>query len=612
MLLLAGVAWFAWSVRRAWPREEGRIEVAGLSAPVEVMRDRWGIPHIQAANERDLFFAQGYVHAQDRLWQMEFNRTVGSGRLSSLFGPGPLDTDRYLRTVGLRRAAQRDLALLSPDTRAILDAYAAGVNAFVAANRERLPVEFKVLRVSPEPWTALDSLTFSRMMGFNLSLNSQFELGRSRLIEVLGPEVTRRLVPPYPADGPVIVPDFTGVPSLQPATPAEPGPLAGLLLPGFLPAARPDQVWGSNAWVVHGSRTATGKPLLANDTHLALAMPSVWYDNGLRGGRFDCAGFSFPGMPLVVIGQNRRIAWGITNLNADVQDLYLEKLDDPKSPRRAQFMGQWEELRREREEIPVKGGEPVTLEVLSTRHGPLIHQALMPPPERRSQPMSLRWAALDGSRLLDAISMLDRAGDWRQFRAALALWDSPSLNIVYADAGGNIAYQATAKTPIRAPGHDGTVPVEGWSGTYEWKGFIPFEQMPYVLNPSTGFIATANHKVVSDNYPYPLTQDWAPADRARRINALLAGDRRVTLEDMRAFQLDTAAAAGAKPFLGYLDAVRPANDLERQALERVRQWDLRYDPASVGASVYAAWTDRLIPAIFDELDSDARLEGAKG
>jgi penicillin amidase len=618
VLLLLGIviggAWFTVSVRRAWPQEDGRIEAAGLSAPVEVVRDRWGIPHLYAANEHDLFFAQGYVHAQDRLWQMEFNRSVGSGRLSALFGPGPLDTDRYLRTIGLRRAAERDLALLSADTRAILDAYAQGVNAFVAANRGALPVEFKILRVNPEPWTAVDSLTWSRMMGFTLSLNSQFELGRSRLTEVLGAEATRRLIPPYPADAPVIVPDFT-LPAMPQASATEDS-LASFTLPGFLPGffptSRRDQIWGSNAWVVHGSRTATGKPLLANDTHLGLAMPSVWYENGLHGGRFDCVGFSFPGMPLVIIGQNRRIAWGITNLNADVQDVYLEKLDDPQHPRRAQFMGRWEELRREREEIPVKGGQPVTLEVLSTRHGPLIHQALMPPPERRAQPMSLRWASYDGNRLLDAISRLDRAGNWQEFRQAMALWDSPSLNIVYADVDGNIAYQATARTPIRASGHDGTVPVPGWNGTYEWKGFIPFEQMPYVLNPSSGFVATANHKVVSDSYPYPLTQDWAPADRARRINALLAADRSVTREDMEKFQLDVVGAQSTRRFIGYLAAVRPADEVERKALERARSWDLRFDTDSVGAAINAVWGDRLVPAIFDELDRDPRLEFAKG
>jgi penicillin amidase len=599
----------AWLFYRARPQVDGTLEVAGLTAPVEVVRDRWGVPHLFAANERDLFFAQGYVHAQDRLWQMHFNRTVASGRLSSLFGPGPLDADRYLRTVGLRRAAERDLPLLSADTRAILQAYADGVNAYLASHRGKLPIEFTLLGVKPEPWTPIDSLAWSRMMSFNLSLNSQLEISRAQLVKVFGLAVARQLVPPYPADAPVIVPEAgpqAGLPaplavsSLREdaASPLEQGLLS------LLPSARRDQIWGSNAWVVHGSRTATGKPLLANDTHLGLSMPSTWYEIGLHGGRFDCVGFSLAGLPLVVMGQNRRIAWGVTNLNADVQDLYVERLDNAENPRRAWFQGRWEELKREREEIPVKGGSPVTLEVLSTRHGPLVNTVL-PPAEpgapRDPQPLALRWAALEGSRLVDAISAADRASNWGEFRQAMSQWDTPSLNFVYADVDGNIGYQSTAKVPIRVAGHDGTVPVEGWSGRAEWRGFIPFEEMPHALNPAAGYVATANHKVVPDSYPYLLTMDYASPDRARRLNVLLSEQKKFTVDDMRALQADVLSqrSAGSRQ---RAEVIQPQNEVEKAALDHYRKWDLRYDVDSIGATINSAWEVFLTPAIFDELE----------
>ena len=592
-VLALAVALFAvWTVRRAWPEEDGRIVVQGLSAPVEVVRDRWGVPHLYAANERDLFFAQGYVHAQDRLWQMCFNRLVGSGRLSSLFGPGPLPTDRYLRTLGLRRAAARDLALLSPETRAQLEAYAAGVNASIASRQGRLPVEFRILGLAPEPWTALDSLTWTRTMALNLSQNSGVEMARARLAAKLGADAVRRLLPRYPADGPVIVPPM----GAMGGSPRQLPPLAEIL------PLTPGESWASNGWVVHGSRTSTGKPLLANDTHLGLGMPSPWYEIGLHGGRFDTVGFSFPGMPFVIIGQNRRIAWGITNLNADVQDVYLEKLDNPDRPTAALAQGRWEKLTRITESIPVKGAPAETFEVLATRHGPLIHKVL--PDWQGAPPMALAWEAADGSRLMDALSRLDRAGSWPEFRGALSLWDTPSLNFVYADVDGHIGYQSTARVPRRAPGHDGLIPVPGWDGRFEWQGEIPFAEMPSVLDPPAGFVVTANNRVVGDDYPYTLAWDWAPPDRARRLNALLGAEPRLTPERAREIQVDTFSAQ-ARDLRPALLAVRPQGDLEAAALERFKAWDLRFEPDSVGASVFAAWMHFLRPAIFeDELGPD--------
>lgn len=626
-LLIVVLVWGYWKIRRSYPQTEGSIAIAGLSAPVEVVRDRWGVPHLFAQNERDLFMAQGYVHAQDRLWQMQFNRTVASGRLSSLFGEAPLPADRYLRTLGLRRAAEKDLALLTPETRGYLQAYADGVNAFIKSHEGRLPIEFSVLRVDPEPWTPLDSLAWSRTLSLNLSLNLPLELGRLRMAAKMSPEAIRQLIPPYPAEGPFIVP--------SPISPK--GPVPALQLPGnvaaaskasdefirrlapFVPAfGRPELTWGSNSWVVHGSRTATGKPLLANDTHLGLGMPSVWYEVGLHAGRFDVTGYSLAGLPFVIMGQNQRTAWGVTNLNADVQDVYLEKVDDPKNPKKAMFQGRWEDLQVIREAIPVKGKMAVTVEVLSTRHGPLV-QGVMPE-WKDPRPLALRWAtAAEGSRLLDAISAVDRAANWQQFHQALSMWDTPSLNFTYADVDGNIGYQSTARVPLRAPGHAGTEPVPGWTGQFDWQGYIPYEDMPSALNPPAGYVVSANHKVVPDSYPFTLTNDWPPPERARRIGELLAGNprlpKKLSLDDMKAFQADVVLGVAGRTRPGLLAAMQGAklSDAESKALAAVRDWDLRFTRDSIAPTVYSAWLHFLLPDTFkDEMGDDLMKSSVRG
>jgi penicillin amidase len=603
LLVIAGLVFYG-LVRRAWPEVDGRLAVPGLSAPVEVVRVEPGIPHIYARNTHDLFFAQGYVHAQDRLWQMEFNRTVGAGRLSSLFGEGALPIDKVMYVLGLQRAAAKDWQILSPDIRAVLTAYADGVNAYMSTHRGRLPIEFTLLGVEPRPWTPVDSLTWGKLMSLNLSLNHPFEILRSHLIAKLGEPVARRLMSPYPASAPVIVPpsvqaykDF--VPSNEPRSGL--AALAGLgRISGTTPA------WGSNGWVVGGSRTASGRPLLANDTHLGLQMPSVWYQVGLHGGGYDVAGFSFPGMPFVVIGRNQRIAWGITNLCADVQDLYIEKLDNPARPRRYQFQNAWRDLTVRREEIEVKGKPKVPYEVWETHHGPIVNDVITE--LKGSPPMALRWPALAGTHLVDALGALNRARDWPSFHRALAGWDTPSVNFVYADVDGHIGYQSTARIPVRVPGHQGMVPVPGWDGRYEWQGFIPYEEMPKLLDPPSGFIVTANNKVVGDDYPHFIAYDMADPYRAQHLTALLSAGRQFTRESLRAIQAETYGlpAAAIRP---YLLAVQPAGEREKAALDQVRSWNLRYEPGSVGATVYEAWYWQLIGEVLgDELGPDVLKE----
>ncbi len=600
-LILAAVG--TWFVRRPWPQVKGEIAVAGLSAPAEVIRDEWGVPHIYAQTEQDLFFAQGYVHAQDRLWQMEFNRRIASGTLSAALGDATLKTDRFLRTIGLRRAAEEDWALMDEEMRATLQAYADGVNAYVESHRNRLPLEFTILGVDPEPWTPLDTLAWGKVMSYQLCGNYDDELLRARIVAELGLEAAQELVPPYPDGGPFIIPpEARSYAWLQGSQFNGPDALvAGL--------GGPRDGWGSNNWVVHGSRTASGKPLLADDTHLGLDMPSIWYENGLHGGRINSVGYTFPGVPLVVIGHNGRIAWGVTNLPADVQDFYIEKLDDRSRPTRYEFEGQWYDLEVVRETIEVKGGEPETLEVLITRHGPIMNQVLGDLGD--AEPLALKWTALEGMRLFRAVLQINLATNWDQFREALSYWDAPSQNFVYADLEGNIGYQTPGKIPIRAPGHEGMVPVPGWTGEYEWQGFIPFEELPYVFNPPTGFVATANNKVVPDDYPYLLTHDWVAPYRAQRIADLLAADESVTVEEMRDLHAQTYSLP-AEALRPYLLAVQPEVDLEKQALDLVRAWDLNLEADRAGASVYEAWYWFLVQNTLGDELSDDLLEAYLG
>jgi penicillin amidase len=577
LLAVFALALAFWLVRRAWPEHQGRLIVPGLHGPVEVVRDALGVPHIYAGDEHDLLFGQGYVHAQDRLWQMHFNRTVSGGLLSSILGAGTLEADRYFRTLGLRRAAEKDWEALQPETRTALQAYADGVNAYRATHGGRLPIEFLLLGTDPAPWTPLDTLAFGKLMALNLGLNHSFELMRERIRLKAGAEAARRFVPPYPLEGPLVL----GAGLRTTANPR--GGWSGAYA---LSSVLASPIGGSNNWVVHGSRTASGKPLLANDTHLGLTMPSIWYENGLHGGGLEVVGFSLPGIPGVVMGHNGRIAWGISNMCADVQDFYLERLDDPVRPSRYLFRGEWKDLATVEESIPVKGAPPASLKVLSTHHGPVLSDALkeLKPPEV----VALRWTALDGGRLATAILRLNRAGDWASFRSALSDWVTPNLNFVYADLDGNIGYQSTGRIPLRPKTDDGAAPVPGWDGEHEWQGFIPFDELPSAFNPARGFIVTANNKAVSEEYPYRLGVDFADPYRAQRITDLLAARDRATLEDMQSIQAQTYSPA-ASALRSYVADLQPRTAEEGQAIAVVRDWDLHEEADRAGAAIFNVW-----------------------
>lgn len=589
-------------VQRTLPQTDGTVQLDGIKGRVEIVRDRWGVPHIYAQNLEDLFFAQGYVHAQDRLWQLEFNRRVAAGRLSEVLGKATLETDTYLRTLGLARTAQAEAAALDSQTKLVLESYARGINTYVATHQDSLPLEFVILGFKPEPWTPADTLGWGKVMSLNLGGNMDSEVWRARLIAKLGETKAAELEPGYPAEGPFIVPEMSGTSDLggdsagtpEVTLPARVDDSALLALAEQQAAVRALLLgagWGSEAadglttegigsnnWVVAGSRTQTGKPLLANDPHLGIQMPSIWYEIHLSGGGLDVIGSSFPGAPAVIIGHNQRIAWGVTNVGPDVQDLYIEKMN-PQNPRQYQYQGQWVDAQVVQEEIKVKGEPSRNLEVLVTRHGPIVTPVL----KGVTETLALRWTALDPGTLFKSVRLLDEAQNWEQFRTALSYWDVPSQNFIYADLDGNIGYQTPGRIPIRAKGN-GSVPVPGYSGEYEWTGFIPFDELPRVFNPPKGYVVTANNAVVSRSYKYFISSEWAPPFRATRIETGIKAKEKLSAQDIRDIQADVVSIP-VQQLAGYVGKLSPADDRGKRAVELLRAWDGRLTTDTVAGTI---------------------------
>ncbi len=596
---LAGGAYY-FLMRRPIPKKKGQLHVSELHEPVEIITDHCGVPHIYAQNEDDLYIAQGYVHAQERLWQMEMNRRLASGRLSELFGSIALDADRFARRLGLHRAAQADVARLPAHSRRVLEAYARGVNAFIEQHRGNLPIEFILLRCKPAPWHISDSIQWAKMMGWNLGGNWETEVMRARLIEMVGAERAAKLEAGYDPDHPLIIP--SGV--------AYQGINLGLLeqyeqikqLSGF------GTLSGSNNWVVDGTKSTTGLPILCNDPHLGQAVPSIWFECHLIAGDIDVVGASFPGTPGIVIGHNRSIAWGLTNAVSDVQDLYIEKFN-PQHPNQYEFQGQWEEAQVIREEITVKGEkEPVIEEVRVTRHGPIITDyALSQHHDKVGQngasaaastlPLALRWTGLDECCIITSIVNLNRAANWNEFLDAMRDWDTPPQNVVYADVAGNIGYIMAGDIPIRPRGQH-LLPTPGWTGEDEWIGLIPFEELPQVYNPEQHFIATANNRVVDDSYPYYITNEWLNGYRAGRIRDLLLSKDKLAPADMATIQADQYALPAVE-IVPHMLTIQPQTPQERAALVVLRAWNYVLSPDSAAASIYCTFLWKLERIVFD-------------
>jgi penicillin amidase len=591
---LAGVAGGAYYLlaRRPLPKKSGTLHLQGLYEPVEVLTDRYGIPHIYAQNEDDLYFAQGYIHAQERLWQMELNRRIGSGRLSELFGQVAIELDRFSRRLGMHRAAAAAVVYLSAHDQRILEAYTRGVNAFLEHNSHRLPLEFTLLRFKPEPWKPADTIQWSKVMGWSLSGNWETELIRARLVAKLGAERASQLEAGYDLSHPLIIPPGVEYQGVKPGLLEQYEQLKEL--GGFGTLA------GSNNWVVDGTMTSTGAPMLCNDPHQGQTVPSVWYECHLIAGDIDVLGASFPGCPGIVIGHNRHIAWGFTNAISDIEDLYIEKFN-PHDPYQYEYQGKWEEAQIVREEIQVKGlTSPIVEEVRITRHGPILTS--MSPltsdttsstvnAELAGLPLALRWVGLEQCNIVSSIQKLNRATNWEEFRDAMRDWDVPPQNVVYADRNGNIGYIMAGAIPLRVHGQ-GLLPSPGWTGEYEWIGFIPFEELPQMYNPEQHFIVTANNRVVDDTYPYYITNEWLNGYRAQRIRDLLTRKTPLTLTDMATIQADQYALP-AVAIVPYILQVRTTAPLEQAAQTIIRDWDYVLAPDSIGAAIYSTFLSKL-------------------
>ncbi|GAA5084395.1 penicillin acylase family protein [Microbacterium yannicii] len=677
VLALVAVGFVAFTAQRSFPQLSGEAKVPGLDAEVTVQRDVLGIPTITADSSHDLFFAQGYVQAQDRFWEMDFRRHVTSGRLSELFGESQLGTDEFLRTLGWHATAEQEVEALSATDRAYYDAYADGVNAYLADNQGAdASFEYAVLGLQNpdyeiEPWTPADSVAWLKAMAWDLRSNIESETERAVLASDFTQAQIDDLYPGYPFDrNPVIVPKISAVPAvgtvpdLATEGAAEgdggenegdsAGDAAGDAAGDPSAAAAATIEWtqadtmldavsdlvgdagegiGSNSWVVSGSVTESGMPLLANDPHLGASLPSVWHQIQLKCSTvteecpFDVAGFGFSGLPGVVIGHNDRIAWGFTNLTTDVTDLYLEKIEGDSY----WYDGALVPLETHTETFKVAGGEDVQLEVRSTANGPIVSgltddfTAIAENPYTGTAgtvaaptaapegdfAVSLRWTALQPGTTASAIFALNTAKDFDDFRGAAALFDVPAQNLIYADVDGNIGYQTPGKLPIRGAG-DGSMPQPGWDSAYAWQGYIPFEELPVSYNPTEGYIVTANNAIVTADYKYGLTRDWDYGWRAARIDELIQraiAKGPVTTDDLNAIQADNYSFIGMRLTAAYAD-ITTGDDETDAALDLLQEWDAQNSPDSAAAAYANVLWDTLVENVFvDGRESAAPLSG---
>ncbi|MGX2995246.1 penicillin acylase family protein [Streptomyces sp. JNUCC 64] len=672
LAVVAGVGfggyWGVSTVRASFPQTKGSIKLAGLAGPVDVKRDGNGIPRIYASSDEDLFMAQGYVQAQDRFWEMDVRRHTTSGRLSEMFGESQVETDEFLRTLGWHRVAQEEYdSKLAPDTKKYLQAYAKGVNAYLKGKEgKEISLEYAALDFTndyrPEPWTPVDSVAWLKAMAWDLRGNMQDEIDRSLMTSRLGPSQIKDLYPGYPYDRnkPIVQEGAYDATSgtyqpkgtSQPQTGQQGGAAAGTGLAGGSQAPEGLQSQlaglsevldgipavfgpngngiGSNSWVVSGRHTITGKPLLANDPHLSPQLPSVWYQMGLhcrdvsKSCQFDTSGFTFAGLPGVVIGHNQDISWGLTNLGADVTDLYLEKFTGDGY----QYDGKVVPFKTRKETIRVAGGESKPITIRETRNGPLLSDrsdelgtvgkkatvSSSAPDRGDGYGVSLRWTALTPGKSMDAVFAINRAKDWKEFRAAAEHFEVPSQNLVYADTENNIGYQAPGRIPTRAEGHDGSLPAPGWDPDYRWTGYLKQDQLPYEYNPERGYIVTANQAVVDpEKYPHALTTDWGYGARSQRINDLIEsktkGGGKISTEDMRQIQNDDSSEI-AKLLTPLLLKIDVSDKHVREAQRLLEGWNYTQTPDSAAAAYFnAVWRNILKLSFGDKLPRELRAKG---
>jgi len=611
--------------RSTVPPLEGQLTLPGLKTPVEILFDRYAVPHVYARDPDDAWMAIGYLHARERGWQMEVYRRATGGRLSEIFGHATVPADKRCLALGLRRAASAEWQTATPTVRSALQRYADGVNAAMTAmGRWGRPPEFQLLRLAPEPWTPVDSLAVARLMAWRLAENRRGELVRGLLGRAIGAAAANALMSPLPAGAPAII---QGSGRIEPAiTKSREGMTTDPVARAESLAMPPGLEWlnvtaragGSNSWVIAGSRTATGRPLLANDPHLNVEMPSIWYEAHVIAAGLDVAGVTLPSNPFVIIGHNKRIAWGLTNTGADVIDFYVEDVDMTR--RQYLYRGVWQPLTVNKFTIDVRGERSEPYEVFSTIHGPLVasETAWEDPPEIANatgrlnpKPLALRWDAVRQGETAGAFEALNRAGRWTEFLAAVRRFGAPSQNIVYADVDGHIGYAMSGRIPIRS-GSDGGTPVPGWTGEHEWTGVVQPDQLPTLLDPPSGEIVTANAEI-DRTWPRPMTRDWTAPFRTMRIVERLGTMSALTMDDMRSIQADVRALS-ADCLLSAVEAAAKSTKYAkadadtRNVIERLRLWDRQVDARPIvalyQAFLRAMWrrtfADELPPEVFKQ------------
>lgn len=600
-LSLAAFVVFWRRVQRPVPNLDGEVRIPGLHAPVEILRDRHGIPHIYATTDADMFCALGFVHAQDRLWQMEQKRRVAHGTLAEVFGESALDADRFSRVIGFRRSAVAELASLDTDEMLALETYAQGVNEFIRQHPGRLAAEFSLRRIRPEPWTPLDTIACMKVIAWDFSVGWESELVRLLLISQLGAEAASDLEAEQPEQ--LSVPDE----SLSDRGSEVPASMAQDLLDAY-ERIRPwlgvhDHPPGSNSWVVSPARSATGRPLLASDTHMGVQLPVQWYEAHVSSPGYHASGATFPGVPGVWCGHNDSLAWGMTNSHCDVQDLYLER-PEPSEHHRFESDGHWLHAEVLEESIVVRGHDsPHTERMMVTRHGPvvnaLVHGEL--PGAAQGLPLSLQWTGHRAGKTLRSLLSLNRARNWESFTDALAEWSAPAVSFTYADSEGNIGFCMAGDIPVRGEGN-GLLPSPGWNSSYDWAGFVPHSQLPRLLNPDGGHIVTANNLPMFASAGSGIFgMDYDVGWRAQQLEEILLDKDHLTLRDVGEMQMDTGSAF-ARRLAPWFGRIEPADTYERIAGELLRKWNYRMEADSTAATVFEyAWRSLLALTFGDKI-----------
>ncbi len=592
VILLIGLLGAVYFVKRPLPQLEGERELKGLHNQVNILRDQEGVPHIKASDTQDLFFAQGYVQAQDRMFQMDLSRRQASGRLSEVIGDAMLKNDKYFRTLGLRRAAEDSYEVYSPEAKEILQSFADGVNTYIKDKKAngKWPIEFTFLGYEPEEWTPIDSLTIGKYMAFDLGGNWNSQAFRHYLLQSFPKEKAYELFPSYPAGAPVnITKDELDIE----------GDLSASIVP--------HEYNGSNNWVVSGKKTKSGDPLLANDPHLSLATPSVWYQNHLEGPGYNVSGVIFAGIPGVIIGHNQTIAWGVTNVGPDVQDLYIEKRN-PEQEDEFLYKKEWEKAKVIHEKIKIKGQKAEEFKISITRHGPVISEFLGG--VGKEHVLALKWTALQSSNELEAVLNMGRSKDWTEFEKALEDFKAPAQNFVFASKDGTIAYKANGRIPIRKNNQDALLPVEGWTGENEWIGYIPYDELPRTINAEKGYISTANNKITDDGYPYHISHDWAQPYRQVRINEVLSGNDKLTIKEMKRLQMDQRNLQAEEFLPKFIDKISETKEVE--AIGILEDWNYIDDKELAAPLIFQLWMAEISDTIFADEISDEMLNLFRG